>query len=282
MRYLETHPGVAMDRTLTFRDICLDAFDNGSVQVWFQKQLAKNYEEFVKECCLYHETYPKAYSKLLKKFQEIEHRRQSAFLSNDQRMQIYLRYLSEKQTEMVKKQDGIRFCDLDNAVSDFVLVSSWVATQLRYHFNEFKAISEKYREVYPVGYQKLENRIVTYRSNISYEEKMRLFMRYVDTHPIVKQLDSLRFCDLDEQTLDTSLVGVCFLHSLSVTLSLFIKEYSKYQEIYPVAYQKVSQKINQSGVRLKKSRICLVEELQKVRDSLVKLEEPHKKKLIKK
>lgn len=262
------------DKNLTFYQLNPKVFDIRKVNDWFEYQLRNNLENFSLEIEKYQASYPNAFSLIKERILKIQC---SINLSFSARVVLYLQYLEH--SDVLKSKESLTFHDIDASVLDFTKVSSWQEIQLSTNFDRFQQECFKYQTEYPIGYQKIKHRMQVYRGKVSFEVKVKLFMQYVNSHPIPIQTASLTFHDIDENIQDYARVGTWFFKHMSNLLPRLIEECSKYQNQYPIAYTAIQDKINHSKARLRKERLLLIEELKRVRDQL---ECNDSKKLIKK
>ena len=96
-----------------------------------------------------------------------------------------------------------------------------------------------------------------------------MVMKYLNSHEFPSVNDSLSFHDLDHSVVSCTSICVWINNEFYGRLGKLCNEIELYKDIYPVAYQKLADKINGSKKRLQKERLLLVMELKRVRDRLL-------------
>lgn len=272
MQFINEHPIPTVTNRITFHEMVPQSSDFVFVVDWFSYQLNSNLDGLTQECLKYRFIYPDAYTKISNRFKCYQKLKNNVFLSFEDRVQLYMKYLNSH--ENIKSVSSLSFKDMDHTVHDSTIIIDWQTKQLHDNEKLFAEECAKYKEVYPIGYQRIQERITKFklrRDNYELLFKLRVesFMSYVENHDIPKYHDSLKFCDLSDEVLDTFSVGIWFIHTLSYRLPKFIGEYSKYKEVYPNAYRKISNRINNSNPRLNKERKELICVLTNIRNQLM-------------
>ncbi len=273
MKFLETNRFLPSSNTLSFKDLSTEDVDDTLVASWFSQVIRYKLDwlkDMIKEN---KEIYPNAYQKIKMRIEKLEIKRKASMLSYENRVEVIIKYLNIHDFPDWKSK--MSFQDLEVDCTDDALVISWINRQWNQNIEQLICECNKYQMIYPIGYQKMMMRIEKNKSlsdqvanYLSYEEKMQVYMKYVETHDVLRFTADLRFCDIGDGVKDESNVGHWFIGNLSKNLSKFIETYSQYQTIYPNAYQKISFVINNSSTRLKKNRLLFLEQLKVIRNSL--------------
>lgn len=292
MFYLDEFHVNSIEKGITFSDLSeLVSFganaekisDLTEVNGWFKFFLREHLDLLEKTCVAYSETCPYAYLWMMNKIHSRKLYQTRQVLSFEERVCLYLSYLNLEPNQVVssvgelqfmnlvskEKIDVEKFPNLAGPITDTTLVSSW---QKRVFFEKREIFIKecmKYKDIYPLGVQKIQDRINHYRILLSFDEKMKLFMGEVEVNDIPKWNSTLRFCDLSNETFDTSVVRTWFVNNLSDSLEDFIEACLVYQTEYPNAYQKITAFINHSKVRTRKERILLTETLKEILSQVI-------------
>ena len=166
--------------------------------------------------------------------------------------------------EIPKYKDKLLYKDIVLNSNCTTNVYHWMMDYILANKEQLSRIIEKYQEVYPYACRKLLIRFEELEKNrqfltelLPFEEKVKIFMKYIEINNIPSQVSNIKFNNLDKNIKDTTNVG-CWLRDQSFkNLYRFYIEISKYKSIYPNAYMKVTNKINNS-YRLQKQRRLLI------------------------
>ncbi len=301
MQYIEEFDISEIEAGLTFADlgelVSLEGKsennkDTAKVKKWFERQNRKHQDELKKTCILYKERYSKASAWIIDKIEKLQKYRNQQVLSFQERTVLYLSYLNQEQNEVVKSDSKLKFSDLPNEgltdildskgfnfpnledpVFDETLISSWLRKALVENIEELANECLKYKKIYPLGFQKLQRKIDTFRSRLSTDKRVSLFMQEVEANGLPIQKSSLRFCDLDPSCKDESVVGTWFAGEICYSRESFIVAFTKYRDTYPCAYEEIKKYINCSSARLANERARLIGTLRSIRDKMVNLQE---------
>lgn len=259
IKYLNYH-NLLDEKNITFEDLKPNCNDQTQLKGWLYG--FRRFPQLLENIQLekYKTLYPIGYKKFLNIIS-------STKLSEEERIKIIMNYLSKNDKITINQVQ--RFCDLDSTYNDEKTVRDWISQKIKTDPEGFIAKVLSCQEANSIAYQKLKKIINEIRKRqeklmLTYEKQVELFMKYVNTHDIPISKNTLRFCDIDSEELSEGIVGHWFIAQISKDLPKLIQEYSKYQEIYPEAYQKVNEAINNRKRSLEKERILLTFTLKRI------------------
>lgn len=109
-------------------------------------------------------------------------------------------------------------------------------------FHSFQLLEQeciKYKEVYPKAYQKLQTKIEKRKTYLNCNQKLAIFLEYIEDNEIPTAYSEFRFCDINPNTKNTCRVGIWLQEQVAYDVNKFFDKCEKYQEQYPKAYQKM-------------------------------------------
>lgn len=165
----------------------------------------------------------------------------------------------------IPKRMGKRFSDIDENFNNEFLdvdVYSWLFRELDYNMKNVKLYSDGLKDKYPCAYEKISSVILKREKKSNDSQRIICLMNYLNQSEAVipNGRSLLRFCDIDSNCLDESLVGVWIQRKLQTNEGKFIKLFSKYKIEYPLAYSKLSfklQKRDKSSILEKRIMVIL-------------------------
>lgn len=273
LKYLEKNPNYHITGKNRFCDIDKNCVDKIYICSWFQIQTTERLNEFKEELLSYKNKYPKGFEVLNEKLNNLENNRQIQFLTTKERLKIVMDYFERNEKTLSL---NIKFNDLNPNLEDNTLIQSWIIRKIRKKDNEFMEELKSYQHTHPLAYQKILYRIEKIQNHEHdplYLKKIELFMKFADTFSI-NGLSNLKFSDIDSDC-NIGVNVVYWFHNQiygKIELSKFIEEMSKYKDIYPNAYHKVSEYLNHNKTHLKKERQDLLNLLKNLRTELATYE----------
>lgn len=262
---------------LTFYDIDNKYNDKRKVMTWLYEKLINNQKEINNYLEKYKEEYPLGYCRINNKIIEIKQERtriqKTRQLNLKEKTRIVMKYLETN--ELPTAKDKTTFKDLIPDVTSRTTIYSWIINNILSDKNKVFKIIEQYKNIYPeackkiyVKFGQLETERYNIKRTISFEEKVKLFMMYINEHQIPSEGSYIRFNSIDKTIEDNSSVGYWTRDQISKNLYRLYIEITKYKDIYPVAYKKIIAKINISEPRIDKYRKKLIYALKAVKEDL--------------
>lgn len=273
LEYLETNKFPIKKERITFADVESNCQDYTEITTWFYRQISQNFKELTLYLEKYKNIYPSGYVKTNLRIKKYHQKKSTNDLTSIQKEEIFMEYI-EKNSIPVGK-DNIKFKDINENYQCEISVYNWFYANIIAQSENTLKLIEKYKDIYPNACIKLLKRakeLEHIRKNSpiksTFQEKTKVFIKYIETNKIPSDCNKTRFCDIDNEIKDTTLIGNWFRDQLSKNLNNFIYEITKYKEIYKEAYLKIENRINNSEAMLKKQRNLLLQELYIIKDEL--------------
>lgn len=271
MKYISTNEIPSTQHKIKFNDIEPTITNTSLVGYWVDHEKQKNLEKFIQECSKYKDIYPSAYQKIITNINKLLNNRNQQKLSFEERVEAFLKYTNN--TKIPHQKSTLRFCELEEGITDTTLTGSWLNKQKQENLLDFIQECSKYKDIYPEAYQKIITELTKYKKRknekkLTFEEKIEAFMIYINTNDIPSKLTNLQFNDINPTITDSTKLGLWLHTQKQKNLKRFATEISKYKNIYPKAYHKISDNFNKNKVLIRKERQLLIEQLKKLRDSL--------------
>lgn len=263
-----------INSTLLFCDLGEEVVDNVLVDTWIRAQFLENFSKFVAECTLYKDIYQVGFLRMNKMFTDYQSHKLN--LSFAQRFKLFMKYVEENDVPLTSSK--LTFKDIDFEVSDVSKVGTWMALSLSTKYDKFVTYLDKYKPEYPLAFVKVKQRCLIYdmasrKLRVNQYDKLRAFLEYYDSNPLVNKKDGLMFKDIIPGVNDETIVWNWFIKRLASDLDKFVRDCSRYQKEYPNAYEQICYWINRNPKRLRTARIRLIEELYKIKANLESSEE---------
>ena len=249
MKYMNHHEISTKTKDLKFSDIEEEGIDDVLVVSWLQREIKKDSSRFLRECFKYKDAYPQAYQKIEQLLIKMNK------LSFEDRTKIFMEYIETE--KVISASSSFRFCDLDNSVQDQTKVGIWLQGILASPKKTTKLQEEcsNYKDIYPNAYQKIMNRLTNL--SLSFEDKVRYFMKYINGHNFSSINTTTTFRNLDSQVNDNANVYFWFQKQLTGNYNNLLAECSKYKAIYPEAYSKLEIRIQRFNNAKKENFLSL-------------------------
>lgn len=268
VRFLENCYLSGKDR---FCDIGGNDYDQVYVQNWCYKQFISNGDTFlekIRESCKNHHVDEE------KIFYKLDRRKTGDriySLKERTRTELLMIYLEEY--EFPSGNVKVHFCDIDKECQDDADIMLWFSRNMGKYKHEFLEEFLRFKDYYPRACQKIIYRSIKFldrrnMNEIPYSTKIDLFMRYLEENDVNWVNNKITFYDLDHSFQSHSSVVIWIRNEFEFTLSRLIDEIDKYKLIYPKAYQKIVNKINDSDFRLQRERLLLLENLKMIKKQL--------------
>ena len=274
MTYHNKYEYKDISEELTFNDITKELNDNTKIKRWVNIEIFYNEEKFLNECSKSKDIYPKAYTRIKERIIKKNILKDKEYL--EKRILIYLNYLENN--DLLELTNRTMFKDLSKNSNDDVIVSMWFQGTLTRNQELLEKLLNKYKDNYPIGYEKLIKKLYGYNSKMSFEEKVLQLIKYLEIENIPTVKDEIVFKDIKKDSKDTTLVGKWINNAIFLYLQQFINEIEKYKDIYPTGYNKIKNKINKSNASKRRERLLLIEQLKNIK---IELEQADTKKLTK-
>lgn len=273
LRYLNDDTKM-INSTLLFCDLGEDVVDNVLVDTWIRAQFLDDFDRFCNECEEYRDIYKIGFSRMNKML--LDYRSSKLNLSFNERFKLFIEYVEKNDIPFTYSK--LTFKDIDMKVSDVSKVGAWLALSLNNNYDAFVACLNKYEQEFPVGFLKIKNRCLRYdtasiKLSINQYDKLRAFLKYYDTNPLVNKKDGLRFKDIIPDVNDETIIWTWFIKRLGNDLDKFVRDCSRYKDTYPHAYEQICYWINRNPKRMRTARIRFIEELYRIKGNLEQREE---------
>lgn len=235
MKYINSHDISAIGHHLKFCDISDCSSDSRCVIRWLNYKFHSCNKENFLECCFRLKSkYPLAYERLMgdkrsKKSVNVK-------LAFEDSVRAFMRYVNFY--DIPSKSGDLRFCDIDSDFCDVRFVGSWFSYRCQNNLDELIHICSKYKDEYPMAYDKIIKRVYKLDLNLSLDEKIKIFMGYINFNDIPVSKGDLRFCDI-YNTKDGANIAFWFSANIGRNLNNFMIGCNKYKKQYPVAYEKI-------------------------------------------
>lgn len=270
MKYINEHDIVSGKDRLRFSDIdkkYLELYPNCLVFSWMCEQIyGEKLSTFKMEISKYQEVYDKAYFKIMDK---IDGHKLS--LSKEDKMKILMKYLNDPGVDIPGGRSSIRFCDIDSSVQDTAKVGVWIQTSLHHKEFEFIEMYSSYRKLYPIAYDKLNYKIYKRNDNSISEERMKVFVTFLQYHPI-KTTD--RFCDIGGHDYDKVCALNWYYHQLKENSCKLMEDLQEACDKYHVSLLDVMHKIDGTYSKKMRARNLYLKDRERIR-ALVRYLEDH-------
>lgn len=158
-----------------------------------------------------------------------------------EKVRVFMKFMNNELK--FKTADLVRFCDLDPSIASSSKVYSWFYRQMYKNLDLLQIECQRYRNIYPIAYERIKSKIEKSQNSLSREKKIELLMEYIEHHDIPTGRSNIRFCDIDKEVKDATVVGIFIQTKLEYMESVFFEECTKYKDIYPIAFQKIKNKI---------------------------------------
>ena len=283
MMYIDNHDIPNSRNKLRFCDIYKNIDYDAVVSSWYMVNLSRNIYAFMGACEKIKDKYPKAYLKVAKRVLSINNRKNNR-LDFENSVYVFMKYANV--VESIDK--NISFSDI-YVCYDSRNVDDWFNYHCSSNVSNLLNECDKWKDDYPNAYNKIIaniNKILDRKENknsykkkdvmderkneFSYEDKVRTFMEYVNDNEMLKTNSDLRFCDIGDNSCSRRVGGWLF-YNVYDNVTKFYKEYSKYKDIYPIAFLNVTDYINKSRIRLNKARMGLIDTLDVISGSKKKI-----------
>ena len=162
-------------------------------------------------------------------------------LDFEKKTKIFMELMNNE--DALKLSDALKFNDIDPNIESDTKIYSWFYQQSYKNIEAFLNECQKYKNIYPMAYQKIISKLEKKQNSLSRTKKIELLLSYIENHDIPSGRSTIRFCNIDSEIKDTAVVGVFVQSNLEYKETLFLSECAKYKEIYPIAYQKIKTKI---------------------------------------
>lgn len=262
------------------------SLDSILIESWLSYKIQGDLDLFLQECLIYKEKFPRGVSRATFWILTLKKNRAKVSLSEEERFSFLIKYLNREGTEL---NQHLCFCDLFESVMDTSNINSWLCGYFLEKMDVFLEIIFSYQSKYPIAYSKLLKRKDEYLVNcikkenlLSYEEKMQVFLSFLNENKVEKIDYSVRFCDISVNTNDDCNVESWFRSSISKDVRRFYLVLISYKDVYPIGYDKVVKILNDSKERLQKSRILFIQSLNEIKENVLFRDRVLSKKLAKK
>ena len=173
---------------------------------------------------------------------------------------VFMKAINEG--EVPSFREKVCFSDLDPFIEKKldVNVYTWLHSVLRTNLDLFELECSLYQNIYPKAYSKIMKMIEQKKVYLSREEKIKLFMEYINNQEVELPhgRSPFRFCDISKETKNTTNVGSWLEKHLQSRAFKFLDECLVDREQYPIAYAKIVHRWQQrDNLKLDDTRLQL-------------------------
>lgn len=269
LQQLNDCDNIKMLKQKRFSDYYPNIKQDSRLLSWIYKTKASTMDELLKTRNDLQVTYPKGY-RLVQESTINREQEKIDYLDFDQKLEIYLQYIEEH--NFPTYSDKIRFSDIEPNKNNTTLYC-WSYYQL-YNEDAIKYAKDKYKDKYPKAiskviekYNELLNTREILTKRITKEDKVQIFMEYINTNPIPTITNEIRFCDISNNQDETAIS--CWLRdTIAKRKETLISICDSYKDIYPQAYEKICIKLKKNeSLKRKKQEKKLLQVLKNILES---------------
>lgn len=243
MKFLETNAIPNEYSDSSFYQICSTIKDQTKVGSWIRDRIFRNKEEFLKKCSEYKDIYPTAYKKIearINRNEDVKTAR-SKIINYTRKIEILMEYYDGYNEYSI--DENLRFCDLDSTIGDESPIYNWLKRNLSINLEKFNSECQKYKDIYPIAYNKIKTmieRIKTKRSKDEIEfQKLNILMEYLEENDMPTKKDNITFAELSPSLESNENIIIWLNRKLENASIKFIQEITNRQKTYPTAFEKL-------------------------------------------
>lgn len=241
MKYVNDNDMISYKSELRFCDIGDNFDDTVVVASWFAIQIGKNLSLFRSEIEKYKDIYSNAYQLVLQKIDKLINDREEKKNNCERKVELFIKFVVNGDFYI---NSELKFCEISSDIKDKQSIRYWFLWQIFRNVDELRISVSKYEDIYPGILNLIDILIKDCTLSmgcefLSEEEKLVLFMKYIDNSSISNINTKLSFVDIGAKD-NRSSVGKWFKIQLNYNFDKFLDMISKYADVYPKAYDKIN------------------------------------------